>query len=163
VAAVAGAVTPSLGVDAQASNWLVEPDGSLGYVDVTTPMMRDAAGAERADLDLFIASLPWAMRWVVKRFLLAEILGHYYSARPALLDFAANLHKERLTRWIPAALAAASARVEPAMTAGEAAEYYRSDARMWALLQRLRLADRWWQRRVRRRTYPFLLPGRIER
>ena len=30
---------------------------------------------------------------------------------------------------------------------------------MWALLQRLRRCDRWWQRRVRRRPYPFLLPG----
>ena len=31
------------------------------------------------------------------------------------------------------------------------------------LLQRLRRLDRAWQRRVRRRVYPFLLPGRIER
>jgi hypothetical protein len=31
------------------------------------------------------------------------------------------------------------------------------------LLQRLRRADRWWQRTVRRRPYPFLLPGRIDR
>ena len=39
----------------------------------------------------------------------------------------------------------------------------RADARMWALLQRLRRADRWWQRRVRRRQYPFLLPGEVQR
>jgi len=41
--------------------------------------------------------------------------------------------------------------------------YYRSDARLWELMLRLRRADRWWQRRIRRRTYPFLLPGHIER
>ena len=31
------------------------------------------------------------------------------------------------------------------------------------LLQSVRRADRVWQRRVRRRTYPFLLPARIDR
>jgi hypothetical protein len=34
---------------------------------------------------------------------------------------------------------------------------------MWGLLQRLRRIDRSWQRRVRRRQYPFLLPGKVER
>jgi hypothetical protein len=34
---------------------------------------------------------------------------------------------------------------------------------MWALLQILRRVDRSWQRGVRRRSYPFLLPGRIAR
>ena len=45
----------------------------------------------------------------------------------------------------------------------EARAYYRSDARMWEVLLRLRRADRWWQAQVRHRPYPFLLPGRIER
>jgi hypothetical protein len=40
---------------------------------------------------------------------------------------------------------------------------YRSDARMWSLMQSVRRADRWWQRRVRRRQYGFLLPEGIER
>ncbi len=53
--------------------------------------------------------------------------------------------------------------VEPPITSEEAERYYRDDARMWELLQRLRRADRWWQRTVRRRPYPFLLPGRIAR
>ncbi len=34
---------------------------------------------------------------------------------------------------------------------------------MWALLLALRRLDRFWQLKVRRRAYPFLLPGRIER
>ena len=40
---------------------------------------------------------------------------------------------------------------------------YASDARLWEVLLRLRRLDRAWQRRVRRREYPFLLPGRIDR
>ncbi len=161
---VRSAVSPLLGLDAQASNWLVHPDGTLGYVDVTTPLMRDpVTGLQRLDTGLFLASLPWALRGGVRRFLLGEILSHYFDPRAALLDLAGNLHKEKLARWLPTVLDVASARVEPPITADEALRYYRSDARMWALLQRLRRADRWWQRRVRRRLYPFLLPGRIER
>ena len=38
-----------------------------------------------------------------------------------------------------------------------------SNARLWEIMLRLRLADRWWQRRVRRRIYPFLLPGPTRR
>jgi hypothetical protein len=34
---------------------------------------------------------------------------------------------------------------------------------MWALLQRARRVDRAWQRHVRRRPYPFLLPGPVDR
>jgi hypothetical protein len=34
---------------------------------------------------------------------------------------------------------------------------------MYALIQRLRRLDRAWQRRVRRRPYPFLLPGPVAR
>jgi hypothetical protein len=55
------------------------------------------------------------------------------------------------------------ARFTPAITLDEVRRTYVADARMWLLLQRLRRLDRAWHRRIRRRTYPFLLPGRIER
>ncbi len=151
-----------VGLDAQVSNWAVVDD-DLVYLDVTTPLLRDGEGRQQLDLDLFIASLPWAIRAPVRRFLLDEILSHYHSPRPALVDAVANLHKERLTDAIPALLVAANAVVDSPITAEEARRYYRQDALMWELLQRLRRADRWWQRRVRRRRYPFLLPGTIER
>ena len=99
----------------------------------------------------------------MRRFALGAILDKYYDVRGALLDLAGNLHKERLAQLLPDFLEAANRVVAPAITAGEADRYYRGDARMWGLLQRLRRADRWWQRTVRRRPYPFLLPGSIER
>jgi hypothetical protein len=138
-------------------------DDDLVYLDVTTPLLEDEMGRQRLDLGLFLASLPWAMRAPVRRFLLDEILSHYRSPRPALVDAVANLHKERLPSAIPALLEAANAVVDPPIWADEARTYYRQDALMWEVLQRLRRADRWWQRRVRRRRYPFLLPGTIER
>lgn len=162
VGLVVGAVDLHLGLDGQISNWAIADD-DLVYFDVTTPLFRDEAGRERLDTDLFIASLPWALRGLVRRFLLGEILSHYYDARAVLLDAAGNLHKERLPDAIDPLLTAAASALQPVITAEEAGRYYRSDARMWALLQRLRRADRWWQRTVRRRRYPFLLPGNIER
>jgi hypothetical protein len=80
-----------------------------------------------------------------------------------VLDLAANLIKEHLDGRIGVVLSAAAERVDPPLTEGEVRADYRSDARMWALLQSLRRADRIWQQRVRRRRYPFLLPARIER
>ncbi len=159
---VVRAVDHRVGLDGQVSNWAIDGD-TLVYLDVTTPLLRERGGAERLDTGLFIASLPWALRGVVDRFLLDEILSHYYESRAVLLDVAGNLHKERLTALIDPLLEVANASVSPPITRDEVDRYYRSDARTWALLQKLRKADRFWQRTVRRRRYPFLLPGRIDR
>ncbi len=160
---VVAAVGPAIGLDAQLSNWFVEPDGRLTYLDVTTPLLRDDGGRERLDADLFLASLPWALRGTVRRFMLRGILATYYDPRTVLLDAAANLHKERLTRLLPRFLGEINTRISPSIDEDEVARYYRNDARTWALLQRLRRLDRGWQLHVRRRGYPFLLPGPIER
>jgi len=159
---IASCIGPQLGLDAQLSNWAWSDDG-LRFLDISTPFVRDERGRESFDVELHLASVPWALRGAVRRFALGAILDKYYDVRGALLDLAGNLHKERLARLVPAFLEAANRVVEPAITAGEADRYYRDDARMWGLLQRLRHADRWWQRTVRRRPYPFLLPGRIAR
>ncbi len=64
-----------------------------------------------------------------------------------------NLHKERSSDLIPIATEAVNGHAEPPITAEEVKRYYSRDARMWALLQRLRRMDRGWQQHVRRRTY----------
>jgi len=99
----------------------------------------------------------------VRRFLLGEILSHYYSPGPVLLDAADNMHRERLPDSIEQLFAAAARVAEPAISADEALRYYRFRRRMWGSLQRLRQIDRWRQRTVLRRCYPFLLPGKTER
>ena len=162
VTQVLAAVTPVLGLDGQLSNWAWNDD-AWSYLDVTTPLMRDARGRELLDVELFLCSLPWALRPVVRRFMLRGILDKYYEPRGVLLDLAGNLHKEGLGHAIPALLGQANRHVSPDITSSEVKDYYASDARTWALLQQLRRADRVWQRRVRRRSYGFLLPGAIER
>jgi hypothetical protein len=155
-------VDAGVGLDAQLSNWAVV-DGRLTYLDITTPMLRRPDGSSELDAELFLASLPWALRAPVRRFVLPGILERYHQPRTVVLDLAANLVKERLDHLIPVVLAASQGRLEPPLTEDEVRRDYRSDARMWAVLLSIRRADRWWQRRVRRRTYPFLLPEGIER
>ena len=152
----------TIGFDAQLSNWAVH-GGNLVYLDITTPLLRDDDGAEELDTGLFLASLPWLLRHPVARFVVPGVIERYHQPRTVLLDLAANLVKERLDEHIGAALVEANRHVEPPLTEAEVRADYRSDARTWAVLQALRRVDRAWQRRIRRRPYPFLLPDRIDR
>jgi hypothetical protein len=163
---VAAVVDPTLGLDGQVSNWAVRDDGTLVYFDLTTPMLTGPDGRSALDLGLFAAMVPWALRAPLRRFVFPGIVQRYHDPRTVLLDLTANLHKERLVPWVPAVVDAANQVLAPArrpLEQDEVARDYASDARQWELLLRLRRADRWWQQRVRRREYPFLLPGPITR
>ncbi len=154
------------GFDGQISNWAYGDDG-VQYLDVTTPMLFDGQGRIELDTGLFLAAYPWLLRWPIGRFVAPGVVGAYRDARHVLLDLVANLRKERLDDWVPAAVTAANRVIGTSpggpITAEEARRYYRSDARLWEAMLRLRRADRWWQIHVRHRTYPFLLPGQIDR
>jgi hypothetical protein len=161
VAGVLATVDASTGLDAQISNWALV-DGTAQYFDVTTPILyRD--GRLALDVDVLIAAYPWVLRPLLRRFAAPPIAAAYCDPRTVLLDVAANLHKERLTQWIPAVVEAANRELGTPLALDEVGRYYRSDARMWEVMLRLRRADRWWQRTVRRRTYPYLLPEATRR
>ena len=162
-AGAARAADRRIGFDAQLSNWVRLSDGELGYVDVTTPLLRDGAGHHRLDTSVFVASLPWLLRPAVRRFVAPGIMDEYFELRIVLLNMVANLHKERLEHLIPAAREAANRHLDSPITREEIDRYYRKDARLWEVLQRLRRADRAWQLKVRRRPYPVLLPDKVER
>jgi hypothetical protein len=153
---VALVVDDDLGLDAQPSNWAVEDDGLVCF-DVSTPLLRGPAGRHELELAPFLSIYPWALRGAL-RPVGRSVMSQYHDARTVLVDVASNLVKERLERWLPAFLAAASARVSPPIGAAEVRRYFARDKMLWLLMQRLRRADRVWQSRVRRRDYPFLLP-----
>jgi len=155
-------VGPTRGFDAQLSNW-ARVDEDLLYLDVSTPFLRDDEGRERLDVDIFLASLPWALRGFVKRLMLRGILDLYYSRRGVVLDVLGNLIKEGLGERLPEYVPVAARRLDEPVSVGEVRRHYAGDARTWRLLQRLRHLDRAWQRHVRRRPYPFLLPGPVQR
>lgn len=164
-------VDAKVGFDGQLSNWALivdaadgtASDGAWHYLDVTTPLLRDEAGRDRLDADLFLAMLPRPLRPPVRRFLLHSITETYFSARSVAVDFLGNLIKERLGAALLVGIEVAQDMFAPAITEQEVRANYRSDARLWEWLLRLRRADRWWHRKFLRRPYPFLLPGIIER
>jgi len=162
VDSVVATVDRRVGLDAQLSNWAVS-DGRLVYFDITTPMLRDADGRPDLDSDVFVASLPWVLRPPVRRFVVPGILDRYHNVTTVLTDLTANLIKERLERWMPVLLEVANPHLGSPLTEAAVRTDYRSDARMWEILQQVRRADRLWQQRVRRRVYPYLIPERIER
>ena len=159
---VRATVGPELGLDGQLSNWAIV-EGELRYLDLTTPMLRTPAGEELLDTEVHLASLPFVVRGLVRRFVVKDILDKYYQPRAVVLDALANLHKERLAHLLPDFIVAANQSFAPPFSAEEVSRYYRSDARLWELLLRARRLDRFWQQRVRRRPYPFLLPGPVRR
>jgi hypothetical protein len=162
VAAVLRVSDEHVGVDGQVSNWAWR-DGRLHYLDVSTPMLRTPDGRDRLDTALYVAAVPWALRRPVDRFVAPRLLAAYHEPRHVVLDAAGNLLRERLPGWIPELLRVANPHLDVPLTVGEVRRFYRGNARTWSTLQALRRADRAWQRRVRRRTYPFLLPERYQR
>ncbi len=163
VARIRAVVSPRLGIDAQLSNWSWAEDGRLRYLDVTTPMLWSAEGRPLLDIDLLARPLPAPLRPPIKRFLGPRILDGYRNLRGVMSDLCGNLLKERLDPWVPVFLRGVEGALDPPMTEEEVRRYYRSDARLWEALLRLRRLDRAWYRHVRRRTYPYLLPAKVRR
>ena len=155
VDAVWAAVDERVGLDAQAGNWAVDGD-RIELFDVSTPLLRGPDGRPLLDVPVFVSDYPWARRPVL-RPVAGQVMVQYHDPRTVLLDVASNLHKEELGGWIPAFLAIANERVGPPIDAAEVERYFRRDRALWLLMQRLRRADRAWQRAIRHRRYPFLL------
>ena len=161
VAAADAAVGPRVGIDAQLANWTWDGEGLI-YIDVSTPMLWSEGGDVLLDLSLLAKAYPAILRRPLRRFVAPRILDGYRDLRRVYLDLTGNLLKERLDRWLPAFLDELNPRIAEPLTEAEVHRYYRSDARLWEALLRIRRLDRAWHRRIGR-PYPFLLPGAIER
>lgn len=159
---IVAAVDERVGLDGQLSNWARTPDG-LRYLDVTTPFLADADGRSRLDLGVLTSPLPAVLRPPARRFVAPGILARYHRMGDVLQDLAGNLLKERLDRWVDPTIEIANGRLDRPLDRTGVERWYRSDARLWEAMLRVRRADRWWQRTVRRRPYPTLLPGPIDR
>jgi hypothetical protein len=157
----AEALSATVGIDSQLANW-AWVEGAPIYFDVTTPLMRDEGGADQMDFDVLLTAYPWVTRGALRRFVAPGVIATYFDLRRIYLDLAGNLIKERLQPWLEPVLASCNRHLSPPLTAEEVDRYYRSDARLWAFVQRIRHADRAWHR-LRRRTYPYLIPGEIRR
>jgi hypothetical protein len=170
-----------LGIDGQISNWVVEAmpaEGALpatidlSYFDVNTPLLR-RDGVEQLDTELFLRSAPSFLRWVLRLFVLQDVVERYYEPQRVIIDLIANLYKEGRADLAPAWLEAANRafgeelaglrRVDlQPLDLREVTGYYRQDARIWQLYLGLRRLDRTLHRWTGRQ-YPYVLPGSIKR
>lgn len=167
-----------ISIDAQLSNWSFSDSGDPVLIDVGTPFIR-RDGSHAFDQEILLSAVPPGIRAYYRRKGTAsEYMDDYFEPRLIAVDLLGNFHKEGATERIPVALAAANAWLAgPAkalqaqlgppeqdgpITEDEVAAYYKEDAATLELFLRVRRADRA-VRRVLRRRYDFILPGRVER
>ena len=162
LARIVATASPQVGIDGQLSNWVVQGD-DVALLDVTTPMLKDAAGRNRLDMELFLAAVPPPVRPLFRRYVVPSVVDKYHDPRGVTLDLVANLIKEGLESHIGPFLAIANRQLQQPIEEREVRRYYAGDARVWTVWQALRRCDRFIRQRLLGRPYPFLLPGRIER
>ena len=133
------------------------------FLDVTTPMLKDEAGRDRLDTELFLAAVPPPVRPLFRRYVVHQVIDKYHDPRGVALDLIANLIKEGQEHRIAPFLQAANRRLAQPLDQTEVRRYYEGDARVWTAWQAMRRVDRFVRTRLLRKPYPFLLPGRIER
>ena len=162
--AVHAAVSPHLAPDGQLSNWAFVGE-RIVYLDVTSPFLRDDEGRDALDWDQYLRSLPSPLRPIAKRWVVPHLLDKYFTLRGQVVDLLGNLQKERLERLAEPFRDHINKRwkLDPPITRAEVDAYYASDARTYAMLQGARRLDRWVQRRLLRRDYPYFLPPAIDR
>lgn len=152
----------SIGVDAQLSNW-VDLDGRATLIDTSTPFLVNNDGQHLLDVGVVLRPFPTLLRPVLRRWVVPDIVEQYHDPRRIALDLVANLVKERLADRIETICRHIGARYGAPITMDEATAHYRHDAKLWTTIQRAKQSQRWWEQRIRRRTYPFLIPDDIER
>lgn len=156
-------VSSTLAPDGQLSNWAFTNE-TLLYLDITTPLLRDESGQSRVDWTPLLRNLPAPFRPYIRRRI-PHITSFYHSLRGQLLDFLANLRKEKLDHLYPALIPMTAERFgfDPPITLDAIRKYYAANARDYVLLEQAKRADRWFHRHILRRTYPNLLAPVIER
>jgi hypothetical protein len=150
------------GLDAQLSNWCLV-DGEPTYFDLTTPFVRDEAGREALDPEIYIGVLPRLIRSPVRLLLSQRLLDRYYSLRQVQIDLLANLRAQRLDHLLPSFLERVNARLPAPIGLSEVRAYRRNDRLTWATLRRLVALEHSWRRAVAGAPPRALMPTAFQR
>ena len=169
-----------IGLDGQISNFAIidyDPnnpqvfeDSKLLYFDTSTPFVKKN-GEEAMDFVLLLKSAPGFLRGILKAVYLEETVNRYYDWRKVSIDLVGNFFKEQREDLVPRLIElvntffkeeASEFEIEP-LHFEEIEKYYKSDAKMWSLFQKVRKFDRFMRTKIRRKQYPFYLPGKIKR
>ncbi len=154
-----------LAIDGQLSNWVLTEDGTLYYIDTSTPLFR-LSGEEQLDPELFLKSAPGFLRWIIRWLFLKDVMNRYYESRQVFIDLAANLYKEQRPDLVPLTVEIINrelgSELDP-LKVEEIEKYYKEDKFIWTLFLAFRRFDRWLKTTIFRKRYEFILPGKIER
>lgn len=161
---VKAAVSPTLAPDGQLANWAFDGERIL-YLDVSTPFHRHADGTSTLEWEHFVGHLPAVLRAWAIRNVLPGILDKYHTPRGQMIDFAANLQKERLEHLIAPIIARANQRFgfDPPITEAEVRAYYRNDARTYIGIESLRRVTQWVRVKLLRKAPDEFLAPRTDR
>jgi Family of unknown function (DUF6206) len=157
--------SPEVAIDAQLSNWSFSDPGDPVLLDVGTPFMR-RNGKHLFDVEIVLSAMPPGIRSYYRRGVAAAYMDDYFVPRLVVVDLLGNFIKEGATARLPEGIVAANEWLEPhglePIQRSEVDEYYKKDAAALELFLRVRRADRA-VRRVFRRDYDFILPGKVQR
>jgi hypothetical protein len=158
--------TPETAIDAQLSNWSFTIADDPVLLDVGTPFVRSGSGY-RFDQEILLSAIPPGLRAYYRRKGdVATYMDDYFSPRLVAVDLLGNFIKEGATRRLPEGIVAANEWLErhglEPIARAEVDEYYKQDAATLELFLRVRRLDRA-ARRLLRRDYDFILPGRVSR
>jgi hypothetical protein len=167
-------------LDGQISNWVIneldadspklDENSSLSYVDTSTPVYTHK-GIEQFDPELVIRTTPRMLAMIIRKFFLEDVMTRYYDPRKVTIDILANFYKEGRPDLIPELVHKANSffsnggkgfGVEE-ISEQEIRDYYREDAFIWSFLSSARRFDRFLYRKILRREYPYILPGKVKR
>jgi len=128
-------------------------------------------GEEQLDTELFLRPAPSFLAWILRLFIVQDVLDGYYDFRKVVIDILANFYKEQRPDLIPHTMQvaneffsneAAEFNLEP-IEEKEISRYYKVDAFIWRLYLYMRRLDRFLSINVFGREYPYILPGPIKR
>ncbi len=154
-----------LSIDGQVSNWALVNNNELLYFDTSTPLFK-INGKEQLDPELLLNSTPKALRWIIRKFFLQEVMDRYYDIRLVFIDLIANLYKEKRQDLIDETIKNANKLLPEnvgMITRKEVDKYYANDKFIWQLFLALRRMDRWLTTNIFNKQYEFILPGKIKR
>lgn len=130
-------VSPRFGLDADITNWCVGDGGRLLLLDSSTPLLRDGRGRSLLDMDIFLASIPRALRAPVGRFVVPRLVNKFFERRSLFVDILSGFYSEQLSHLLPEVIPRWSSLVEKELTEKEVLRYRRRNERLWRALAAL--------------------------
>lgn len=156
---------PEMAIDAQLSNWSFAGAEPV-LIDVGTPFVRQN-GRYLFDQEILLSAIPPGLRaYYRSKGDIAKYMDDYFVPRLVAVDLLGNFIKEGAAARLPEGVDVVNrwlqAHDQRPVTQAEVEKYYQDDAATLELFLRVRRMDRG-LKRLLRREYDFVLPGKVAR